>query len=186
MPLDAVYTQFDTAAEEALEWFRKEVAGLRSGRVSAQSIIDIPVEHYGARTPLQGVASVSTVDARTLVISPWDESAIVAIEKALTDAQVGAQPIVDGKVIRLSFPLMSEEVREATIKKLHQKAEEARVRLRKSRDEGLSQFKKEKQTGDITEDDFYDGKKELDERIGQANGEIESLVKKKEEEIRTV
>ena len=186
MSLDEAYKKFDESAKETLEWWRGEVATLRSSRVTPGTINDVPVEHYGTRMPLQGIASVNSLDARTLQITPWDASAIASIEKALTDAQLGAQPIVDGKLIRLSFPQMSEEVREATVKKLHQKAEEARIRLRQARDESLSQLTREDKDGTITEDEFYDGKKELNEMIDKANAEIEKSVKSKETEIRTV
>jgi ribosome recycling factor len=186
MSLESALKKFDTAAAEVLEWWKKEVASMRTSRVTPGSVNDLPVEHYGTRMPLQGMATVSSIDARTLQISPWDTSAIASIEKALTDAQLGAQPIVDGKLIRLSFAQMSEEVREATVKKLHKKAEEARIRLRQARDESLSQLTREDKEGTITEDNFYDGKKDLNERIDKANHEIEKSVKAKEVEIRTI
>ncbi len=186
MILDDIYKIFDKGAEETLTWFKAEVVALRTGRVTPATVNDLQVEHYGARTPLQGVASINSLDARTLQISPWDSSAIPAIQKTLTDAQIGAQPVVDGKLIRLSFPLMSEEVREETIKKLHKKAEEARIRLRLARDEALSEITAGKKDGKIPEDDFYNGREELNKSIDEANGDIERLVKNKEEEIRTV
>lgn len=186
MKLDDTYKKFDAASAETLEWFKGEVTALRSGRVTPQTVNDIQVEHYGARTPLQGVASITSLDARTLQISPWDASAIAAIQKALTDAQLGAQPVVDGKLIRLSFPLLSEEVREETIKKLHKKAEEGRIRLRQSRDEALSDITAGKKAGKVTEDEFYDGREELNKSIDEANTKIEELVESKEAELRTV
>lgn len=186
MSLESAFKKFEGSSADVLEWWRGEVSSLRTSRITPGNINDLPVEHYGTRLPLQGVASVSSLDARTLQITPWDAAAIASIEKALTDANLGAQPIVDGKLIRLSFSQMSEEVREETVKKLHKKAEEARIRLRQARDESLSQLTREKKDGDIPEDDFYGGKKELNDMIDEANGEIEKLVKSKEAEIRTV
>jgi len=186
MSLDSALEKFDAAAEEALQWWQGEIKALRTSRVTPGTVNDIPVEHYGARMPLQGMANINSLDARTLQITPWDASAIASIEKALTEAQLGALPIVDGKLIRLSFPQMSEEVREATVKKLHKKAEETRIRLRQARDESLSQLTHEKKEGDLPEDDFYGGKKELDARIDAANKKIEEHVKAREAEIRTV
>jgi len=186
MSLDTALSKFDTNAQEALTWWHGEVKSLRTSRVTPGTVNDIPVEHYGTRMPLQGVATVSSLDARTLQITPWDAAAVASIEKALTDAQLGAQPTVDGKVIRLSFGQMSEEVREETVKKLHKKAEEARIRLRQARDESLSQLTHEKKEGDLPEDDFYGGKNELNDRIDAANKQIEALVKSKETEIRTI
>lgn len=186
MSLDTAFTKFDEAAEETAQWFQVEVVALRTGRVTPGTVNDIQVEHYGARTPLQGVGSITSLDARTLQITPWDASAIPAIQKALTDANLGGQPVVDGKIIRLSFPMMSEEVREETVKKLHKKAEEARIRLRQARDEALSIISQDKKNGEVTEDEFYKGREKLNHSIDQANDGIDSLVKKKEEEIRTV
>lgn len=186
MPLANAEKQFNTTKDEAFEWLHKEVGSLRSGRVKPDLVQSIPVEAYGARSPLNGVASVSSSDARTLVVSPWDKSIIPAVEKAITVANLGVQPIVDGDIIRLSFPSLTEEVREQILKVLHAKAEEARVRLRQGRDEALRLLKQEKEKSDITEDDFYDGKAELDELIDKANTEIADIIKRKEEEIKAV
>src|SRR5688572_13510979 len=109
MTLDDSYKHFKAAHTEAVGWLQKEISSLRTGRVKTNLIESLPVEHYGARTPLQGLASISSSDPRTLVISPWDPTALPAIEKAITAAQLGVQPIVDGKLIRLSFPSLTEE-----------------------------------------------------------------------------
>ncbi len=186
MSLENSYKHFEQARGEALDWFRNEIVGLRTGRVKTGLIETIQVEHYGARTPLKGVASITLSDARTIVITPWDPTAVPAIEKAVTGANLGVQPIVDGKIIRVAFPSLSEEMREQTVKQLHKKAEEARVRLRKARDESLSQLKTDKQSSDITEDDFYDGKKKLDDMIDEQNKAIAEIIEQKEAEIRTI
>lgn len=186
MSLENAYKKFEGGKSEALEWFQNETANLRTGRVRPDLVDSIAVEHYGTRTPLKGLASVSNSDARTLAISPWDPSAMAAIKKALTEAQLSGQPVEDGRMIRLAFPAMTDEIREQTVKMLHKKAEEARVRLRRARDEALLIVRKEKQASVITEDDFYEGKKKLDKKIDEANGDISKLISKKEDEIRTV
>ncbi|MDP3997206.1 MAG: ribosome recycling factor [Candidatus Andersenbacteria bacterium] len=186
MKIQLAVTSFKEGAIEAMEWFAAEAAKLRTGRVTTDIVSSVPVEHYGARTPLNGVASINMSDARTIVISPWDQTALSAIEKALSSAQIGAQPIVDGKIIRLAFPMLNEETREESVKSLHKKAEEARVRARRSRDEALAQLQGAKKDGDITEDDFFRGKKELDEVMGEFNKELDSIVEVKEKEIKTV
>ncbi|MEO6077786.1 MAG: ribosome-recycling factor, partial [Candidatus Andersenbacteria bacterium] len=124
--------------------------------------------------------------ARTLVVSPWDKSTIPAIEKAIIEANVGVMPTIDGAVLRLSFQSLTEEVRLQTIKALHAKAEETRIRMRKGRDEALKFLKNEKEAGKISEDDFYGGKKHLDELIGKAQETLEERVKTKETEIKTI
>lgn len=184
--LQDAYDLFELGKEEGLEWFRNEIAGLRTGRVKPEIVTKLQVEHYGTRNPLQSLASVSSLDARTLLISPFDPSAIRSIEKAITDADLGVNPVVDGRVLRLAFASLTEEVRERTVKQLHKKAEEARIRLRQTRDEALKLIKEEKEAKKITEDDFYNGKEKLDELIHAANAEIEKLMKKKEGEITTI
>lgn len=186
MSLENAYKTFERGKSESIAWLHNETSSLRTGRVKPDLVDSITIEHYGVQTPLKGLASVSNSDARTLVISPWDPSAIAAIKKALTEAQLGVQPVEDGRMVRLSFSSMTDDVREQTVKMLHKKAEEARVRLRRARDEALSMIRQEKQDGEVTEDDFYEGKKKLDEKIDEANEEISKLVSKKEDEIRVV
>jgi ribosome recycling factor len=186
MSLQGAYDCFAEGKEEALEWFRGELTGIRTGRVKPELVDSLPVEYYGTRNPLKGLASISNTDARTLVISPWDPSAVSAIEKTITEVNLGAMPIVDGKIIRLSFPTQTEEAREQTVKMLHKKAEEARIRLRQARDEAMKILKDEKESSAITEDDFYEGREKLDEMIDAANDEIKDWVEKKEEEVRTI
>lgn len=186
MPLKEAYKHFDEEAVSALDWFRDELTKIRTGRATPNMVESVTVEYYGARTPLNGVASISSSDARTLVIAPWDASAVTAIQHALTKAQLGVMPVVDGKIIRLSFPMLNEEMRQKSVKVLHAKAEEARMRLRRSRDEALSKITREKKEGDITEDDFYNGKKELDKKIETTNNELARFIDAKEKEITTI
>lgn len=186
MSLIQATKHFEVGKQEAFDWFGKEISTLRSGRVKPDLVTGIAVEHYGARSPMQSLASVSSLDARTLLISPWDKSAIPAIEKALIQANLGVLPTVDGQLIRLSFQSLTTEVREATIKQLHKKAEEARTRLRITRDEALKTLRKDREESTISEDDFYKGKETLDSLITKANDEIEATLKKKEAEISTL
>ena len=186
MPIAQAEKKFLESKEESLAWFEKEIAGLRSGRVQPALIDSLQVEHYGARSPLKGLASVSSLDARTILISPWDKSAVTAIQKAITEANIGVMPTVDGSNIRLAFPSLTEEIRNRTIKTLHAKAEEARIRMRQGRDEALKGLKHEKEKGVISEDDFYGGKKHLDELIGKAQDEMENRIKAKEGDILTI
>ena len=186
MPLQEVQKFFEAAGQEAQAWLAGEIATLRSGRVTPDLVERIPVDYYGSRTPLQGLASISNSDARTLVISVWDAGAVTAIAKALTTAALGAQPAIDGSVVRLVFPSLTEEIREETVKMVYRRAEEARVRLRQARDEALKQFKEEKEAGQITEDDFFEGKKKLDEMIDAGNRALEAIAAKKEADVRTI
>lgn len=186
MSLDESYQCFEEVSKETEEWLAKEFAALRTGRVTPDLVNSIQVESYGSRTPLNGLASVSNSDARTLVVSPWDKGTITAIEKAIVEADLGIQPVVEGEIIRLVFPSLTDEVRERTMKQLHKKAEEARVKLRQARDEGIKMQKEQKEKGELTEDDLFFGKKKLDERIGEINASIEAAVEKKGKDIASV
>lgn len=179
-------TIFNESKAQALEWLQHETAGLRSNRVQPDLVVHLAVEAYGSRSPLQSVASVSSSDARTLVISPYDKNMIQAIEKAVTEANLGVQPTVDGQIIRLVFPSLTEETRKQTIKLLHNKAEEGRIRLRQGRDEAVRHLKQAKEAGTIGEDDFFSGRDELDGLIATANKEIDQLVAKKEQDISAI
>jgi len=169
-----------------MTWFQQEITHIRTGRVTPEMVSHINVAHYGAITPLNGLAAVNNTDARTLAITPWDKGAITAIEHALTEAQLGVLPIVDRDIIRIVFPSLTEEGRERTVKQLNNKTEEARVRLRQARDEELKKIKEAKEKGDLTEDAFYEGKEQLDEMIDKANQQLEELAQKKEKEITTL
>ncbi len=186
MSLEDIYNNFEKSIAESGERLRGELARLRTGRVTPDMVNNIQVECYGGITPLNGLASINNSDARTIVVSPWDPGTKKAISKALTDADLGVQPVIDGDIIRLVFPSLTEEVRRQTTKQLHGRSEEARVRLRQERDEALKLIKNEKEAGSLTDDDFYDGKKKLDEMIDKANKEISEVVEKKEAEIKEV
>lgn len=186
MPIEQAQAIFDEQKKEALEWLQNEIGGLRSNRVTPDVVMNLQVEAYGVRNTLQTIASVSSSDARTLVISPYDKSTLQSIEKAVTEANLGVQPVADGTVVRLVFPSLTDEVRQQTLKVLHAKAEESRVRMRQGRDEALRLLKQEKEKGTVTEDDFYSGKDELDELISDAGKEVQAIVEKKEADIATI
>jgi ribosome recycling factor len=186
MTLNNIYQAFEEEKTAALDRLQEDLATLRTGRVTTRLVEGILVEQYGALTPLNGLASITASDARSLVIAPWDPNTITAIKKSLTDAQLGAQPMDDGKVVRLVFASLTEENRKQALKILGEYMEQARVRLRKGRDEALRQLKTAKQEANLTEDDFYAGKEKLDQLIDEANKEVASWANKKEEEIVTL
>lgn len=186
MPIQQAGELFEQSRLEAFEWFTQEISGLRSGRVKPILVEDIQVDVYGMKQPIKSLASVSNLDARTLTVSPWDKSTVAAIDKAITEANIGVRPTIDGSVLRLGFPSLTEEVRMQTIKTLNAKAEETRIRMRKGRDEAIKMLKNEKEASTISEDDFYGGKKHLDELIGKAQEELQERVSAKETEIKTI
>lgn len=168
------------------EWFRGEIVSLRTGRASPALLEDLEVEYYGAKTPLKHIASISTPDARSLVIQPWDKGALEAIGKAIETSSLNLAPIADGDHIRLSLPQMTQERRKDLLKILGAKAEEARVRSRRARDEAWKDVQQSEKDKTISEDEKFRAKDELQKKMDGFNTELENVRGKKEKEIMEV
>lgn len=175
-----------TASErmtKAVEAFVKDLGGFRTGRASASLVERVTVEHYGAMTPLNQMAGISVPENTLLVIQPWDKTAIPAIEKALNNAQLGMTPAVDGGVIRLRVPAMTEERRKDLVKQMGKRAEEARVEIRNVRRDEQEAVKKAEKAKEIGEDD---ARRQLDLLQKLTDGkiaEIDKLTAAKEREV---
>jgi len=176
----------ETEFVKILDFFKKEIATIRTGRANPAVLDGVSVSAYGAMTTLNGLASISVPDAQSIVVSPWDKSVLKDIEKAIVEADLGLGIVNEGTLIRLTVPKMTEENRKVLVKKLHQKQEEAKISLRKVRDEIKTNIEKAEKAKEITEDDKFDFIKELDEEIRKRNDEIKSLTDKKENEIMTI
>lgn len=170
----------------AIEHFEKELQGLRSGRASASMVDGVSVEAYGSTMELKGVASVSIPDPRTIQIEPWDKGLVKDIEKALVAADLGMQPNVNGTVIRLSLPALTEENRKRLAKQAHELAEAARIAVRNVREKIRAEVQEQEKDGAMGEDEKFRLQEELDKRVKEVNAQIEHIVKQKEEEIMTI
>lgn len=169
--------------EKALEHLQTELGGIRTGRATPALVENIQVEAYGAFQPVKAVASISTQDAKTLVIQPWDQSMVKAVENAIVKSDIGIMPTVDGKSIRLSMPMMTDETRQRLIKVMKEKMEEARIACRQVRDETKKKIDKEEGVGD---DDKHRELEALDKLTKETNGRIDEVGAKKEQEITTI
>jgi ribosome recycling factor len=168
---------------KAVEAFAKDLGGFRTGRASASLVERITVEHYGAATPLNQLAGISVPENTLLVIQPWDKTAIPAIEKALNNAQLGMTPAVDGGVIRLRVPAMTEDRRKDLVKQMGKRAEEARVEIRNVRRDEQEAVKKAEKGKEIGEDE---ARRQLDSLQKLTDGkiaEIDRLTAAKEREV---
>lgn len=168
---------------KAVEAFGRDLGGFRTGRASASLVERVTVEHYGAMTPLNQMAGISVPENTLLVIQPWDKTAIPAIEKALNNAQLGMTPAVDGGVIRLRVPAMTEERRKDLVKQMGKRAEEARVEIRNVRRDEQEAVKKAEKAKEIGEDD---ARRQLDVLQKLTDGkiaEIDKLTAAKEREV---
>jgi ribosome recycling factor len=172
--------------EKSIEFFKEELTQLRTGRASTALVDNLTVDYYGAKSPLKQVASITIPEPRTIMISPWDKSSLTGIEKSIRESQLNLNPNNDGQVIRINIPPLNEERRKELVKILNQKAEEARIVIRKHREEIWEEIQNMEKDGTIGEDDKFAGKDRLQVVIDEYNTKIEDIRKKKEEEILTV
>ena len=161
-------TQFDT---------------VRAGRANAAVLDQIEVDYYGTPTPIRQIASISSPDARTLLIQPWDSSTLKLIEKAILTSELGINPQNDGRVIRLVFPQLTEERRKGLAKQVRKYGEEAKVAVRNIRRDAMDKFKKEQKKGEVTEDDLKDLEKDMQKLTDDYIKEVDKLTAAKEKEL---
>ena len=143
----------------------------------------LSIEYFGTPTPINQVASVSVPEPRSLAIQPWDGGALKLIEKAILASDIGITPQNDGKIIRLTFPPLTEERRKDLIKTVHKYGEESKVAVRNVRRDAIEKFKDMKKKSEITEDDLKDAEKEIQNLVDKACKEIDVEVAKKEKEL---
>jgi len=174
---------YKTDFNKAIDFLKSEMASLRTNRVSPSLIEGILVEAYDSTMPLIQLASISNPEARTLVVQPWDKMVVKSIEKALQQANVGAQPTLDGSIIRLSFAPLTEERRKEIVKQLHQKLEEARVTIRQVRENIRDDIMTKEKNKEFSEDAKFKYLEEVDEVVKKYNETIKELGEAKEEEI---
>ena len=174
---------FESSLQKTTEHLKEEFARLQTGRASAALVENILVEAYGQKQPLKAVAGVGVQDAHTITVQPWDKSVLQDIEKAITKADIGASPVNDGSLIRITLPPMTEERRQQMVKVVKELAEEARISIRQQRKEVHTNSKKDP---DRSEDEHRDFEGRVQEVVDKANKEIEELAEKKEEDVMKV
>ena len=184
--IDELLADAKERMHKSVESTRGELATVRTGRASPHLLDRISVDYYGAQTPLRQLAQVAATDARLLTVTPFDKSSISAIEKSILESDIGLTPSNDGSVIRLQIPEMTEERRREMVKVIHGVAEEGRVAIRHVRRDIMSDMREMKKDGDVGEDEEHRAEAELQKLTDRSTGEIDSLVKGKEEEILTV
>ena len=184
--IDELLADAEERMTKSVEATRGELATVRTGRASPHLLDRIVVDYYGTETPLNQLSNVAAADARLLTITPYDKGALSAIEKAINESDVGLTPNNDGNVIRLQIPEMTEERRREMVKVIHGVAEEGRVAVRNIRRDVNGDMREMKKDGDVGEDEEHRAEAELQKQTDAAVGEIDALVKGKEEEILTV
>lgn len=176
----------DTLFLKSLDHLKTELASVRAGRATPELVENITVQAYGNTMSLQQVASIVTQDSRTLLIQPWDVGTIKDIEKGIQQSSLGIQPVVDGKSIRIVMPQLTEERRKEYVKVIEKKGEEARVAMRKIREEVMKELKQKKADGDISEDDAGRASEEVQKALDKAITQVADALAAKIKELTTV
>ena len=181
MPVD--FKDYARRMDKALEHLDEEFGAVRAGRANAKVLDRITVEYYGSETALNGVATISSPDARTLVIQPWDTKLLKDIQKAIQVSDLGINPQNDGRVIRLTFPMLTEDRRKELVKQVKKYAEDAKVAMRNIRRDGMDYVKKLKKNSEITEDDQKKAEKDLQDLLDKMIKKVDESTAAKEKEL---
>ena len=180
------FKEYERKMGKALDHLAEEFSAVRAGRANAKVLDRITVEYYGSETPLNGVATISSPDARTLVISPWDTKLLKDIAKAIQTSDLGINPQNDGRVIRLTFPQLTEERRKDLVKQVRKYAEDAKVAMRNVRRDGMDFVKKLKKNSEITEDDQKKAEKDLQTLLDKYIKKVDDALAAKEKELMAI
>ena len=180
------FKDFERRMNKALDHLNEEFGAVRAGRANPKVLDRITVSYYGSETPLNGVATISTPDARTLVIQPWDTKLLKDIQKAIQVSDLGINPQNDGRVIRLTFPQLTEDRRKDLVKQVKKYAEEAKVAMRNIRRDGMDYVKKLKKASEITEDDQKKAEKDLQDLLDKMIKKVDEATAAKEKELMAI
>ena len=180
------FKEYSRRMDKTLEHLADDFGAVRAGRANPQVLDRITVEYYGSETPLNGVATISSPDARTLIIQPWDAKLLKDIQKAIQVSDLGINPQNDGRIIRLVFPQLTEERRKDLTKQVKKYAEDAKVALRNIRRDGMDYVKKLKKNSEITEDDQKKAEKDLQDLLDKNIKKVDAALAAKEKELMAI
>ncbi|MDR7869935.1 MAG: ribosome recycling factor [Tissierellaceae bacterium] len=178
-----IYKETEDKMKKTIAVFKEELQGIRAGRANPQLLDKISVDYYGQLTPLKQVASVSAPEPRLLAIQPWDAKLIPLIEKEILKSDLGINPSNDGKIIRLAIPQLTEERRLDLTKIVRKNSESSKVAVRNIRRDSIDQVKKMEKNKELTEDERKQAEDEIQKITDKFIEEIDSITKKKEEEL---
>jgi len=186
MTAEEILFEAEVAMEKSVDYMVHEFASVRTGKASPTLIENVDVEAYGSAMKLKQLALITTPEPRLLVVQPFDAGTVKDIEKALKESKIGIMPQVDGKIIRLPVPELSEERRKDLVKSLRQMAEEARVRVRSNRRTALDEGRKTQKAGQLTEDGLHDLEGDVQKLTDKAVKQIDEHLERKESEVMKV
>ncbi|MBI2990151.1 MAG: ribosome recycling factor [Candidatus Magasanikbacteria bacterium] len=177
---------YEIQFEKTLEHTKHEISGLRTGRATPALVEDLSIEAYGVRQSLKALASIRVLDAKTIMVEPWDKSILQNIESGFRNSQIGINPVNDGSGIRLALPDLTQERRSELIKVLHQKLEQGRIAVRKIREEAKADIETSYKEKNIGEDEKFKWAEELEKMVKEYNEKLKVMGEEKEKEIITV
>ncbi len=180
------YKVFEDKMHKSIDSVAADFAAVRAGRANAAVLDRITVDYYGTPTPIQQIASIGSPDPRSLVITPWDVSAVRAIEKAIQESDLGINPANDGKSLRLLFPQLTQERRKELTKQIAKYAENGKVAIRNIRRDAMDKFKKLEKSGELTEDDLKIAEKDIQKLTDEMIKKVDALYAVKEKELMEV
>ncbi len=181
--IDDILSELKASSEKAKEALRRELSKLRTGRAHPAMLDMLRVDYYGQQTPIAQMASVGVPEPRMLTVKPWDKSVVTAVEKAIRESDLGLNPQVDGDLIRIPVPALSEQRRKDLVKVAKKSGEECKVAVRKARHEALDMLNDLKDSGGASEDDVERAKKKAEELVSEAGQSIDQIIAAKEKEI---
>jgi len=184
--IDLIFMTLSEDLDKAINHLKSELLSIRAGRANPHILDKITVDYYGTQTPLAHVSNISVQDARMLVISPWDISLVKEINKAIIASDIGITPSDDGRVIRLSFPALTEERRRELVKNTKKIAEDTKVICRNARRDAIEELRKMKKESLVTEDELAGYEKDIQKELDGATAKVDALMDEKEKEIMQV
>lgn len=180
---DELYEPYESKMQKTISVLREEFGAIRAGRANPALLDKITVDYYGVQTPINQLSNISVPEARIILIQPWESKLIKEIEKAIQKSDLGINPNNDGRLIRLIFPVLTEERRKDLLKQIKKLSEEAKVAVRSIRRDAVETYKKQKKNNEMTEDDLKDAEKEIQTITEFYIAEVEDVMAEKEKEI---
>ena len=179
-------SHYSAEFNKSIDFLKNDITSLRTGRATTSLVEDIAVEAYGTKQPLKAVGTINVPDPKTVVIEPWDKSMLANLEKAIRDSSLGVNPVNNGSQIIIAMPELTSERRSELIKVLHQKLENAKISVRKIREEARDSIQKAEKDKEISEDEKFKLQEAIDKMTKEYNDKIKVVGEDKEKEINTV
>jgi ribosome recycling factor len=177
------FTNFKKASAQAIEWMQKEYTSIRTSRAAPSILDSITVDAYGSKMPINQLATISIEGPKMLRLTPWDKGVAKPIDRAIREANLGLSVALDGETLRVSFPELTSERRVSLLKLAKEKLEDSRKTIRQEREKTLGDIDKKEKDGQVSEDEKFRLKNDLQKLVDEANQKLEELYNKKEKEI---